>query len=211
MLLRPLRSRFEAKIWKRVPFPSPCAAYGCREEVRGERRDKKDKKKHKKSKGSSSSSSSSRKRERSSDGRRSSPSPRGHRSDDEIDRHRRRDGRRDDDDGGRGRRDDLPAKKCRRDDGDNERGRYSNGNAGNGGQQSGPPAWLRPNIRVRVIHKSYGGGRAYLGKGRVVDVPRVGQATVRMDLGELVLEGDAYKHRPCEVFLVVLDDLSSQG
>lgn len=51
-------------------------------------------------------------------------------------------------------------------------------------------AWLRANIRVRVVHKSYAGGRAYLGKGRVVDVPRIGQATVRMDLGELVLEGD---------------------
>ncbi|CAN0495557.1 unnamed protein product, partial [Hapterophycus canaliculatus] len=46
-----------------------------------------------------------------------------------------------------------------------------------------PPAgaWLRANIRVRVVHKSYAGGRAYLGKGRVVDVPRIGQATVRMD------------------------------
>ncbi|CAN0555010.1 unnamed protein product, partial [Ectocarpus sp. 12 AP-2014] len=55
-------------------------------------------------------------------------------------------------------------------------------------------AWLRANIRVRVIHKSYGGGRAYLGKGRVVDVPRVGQATVRMDLGELVLEGVKERH-----------------
>lgn len=50
--------------------------------------------------------------------------------------------------------------------------------------------WLRANIRVRVVSKSYAGGRAYLGKGRVVDVPRVGEATVRMDLGELVLEGE---------------------
>ncbi|CAM9910351.1 unnamed protein product [Ectocarpus sp. 6 AP-2014] len=163
-----------------------------REDGRRERRDKKDKKKHKKSGGSSSSSSS--KQERSSDGRRSSPSPRRRRSDEENDRHRRRDGRRDYDDGGRGRRDDIPAKKSRRDGGDSERGRYSNGNADNGGQQSGPPAWLQANIRVRVIHKSYGGGRAYLGKGRVVDVPRVGQATVRMDLGELVLEGVKERH-----------------
>ncbi|CAB1099405.1 unnamed protein product [Ectocarpus sp. CCAP 1310/34] len=159
-----------------------------REDARRERRENKDKKKHKKSGGSSSS-----KRERSSDGRRSSPSPR-RRPDDEVDRYRRRDGRRDDDDGGRGRRDDIPAEKSRRDDGDSERGRYSDGNAGNGGRQSGPPAWLRANIRVRVIHKSYGGGRAYLGKGRVVDVPRVGQATVRMDLGELVLEGVKERH-----------------
>lgn len=50
-------------------------------------------------------------------------------------------------------------------------------------------AWLRSNIRVRVVHKSYAGGRAYLGKGKVVDVPRVGEATIRMDLGDVVLEG----------------------
>ncbi|CAN0404221.1 unnamed protein product, partial [Scytosiphon promiscuus] len=50
-------------------------------------------------------------------------------------------------------------------------------------------SWLRASIRVRVVHKSYARGRAYLRKGRVVDVPRMGEATVRMDLGDLVLEG----------------------
>eukprot|EP00903_Cladosiphon_okamuranus_P008182 g7881.t1 len=71
-------------------------------------------------------------------------------------------------------------------------------NGGDGGQQrphlsaSETQAWLRPNIRVRVVHKSYAG--AYLGKGRVVDVPRIGQATVRMDVGDLVLEGVKERH-----------------
>lgn len=64
----------------------------------------------------------------------------------------------------------------------------SNGWGGDGSKR-GAANWLRPNIRVRVVHKSYAGGRAYRSKGRVIDVPRPGEATVRMDAGSLVLEG----------------------
>lgn len=54
--------------------------------------------------------------------------------------------------------------------------------------------WLRPDIRVRVVHKSYAGGRAHLGKGRVIDVPKPGEATVRMDSGGLILEGESRRN-----------------
>lgn len=71
-------------------------------------------------------------------------------------------------------------------------GKYrGDGDYGRAAAASEPP-WLRANIRVRVIHKTYAGGRAYLSKGRVVDVPRRGEATVRMDNGELVLEGRGF-------------------
>lgn len=133
---------------------------------------KKDKKKHKKS-----SSSSKRERERSSAERPQRDEKRGRREH------------------GRGGRTDTDYRKRPREAQGNGHG-DTNGhgvNNGGGGQQrphlsaSKPQAWLRPNIRVRVVRKSY--ARAYLGKGRVVDVPRIGQATVRMDLGDLVLEG----------------------
>lgn len=63
--------------------------------------------------------------------------------------------------------------------------------------------WLRPNIRVRVVHKSYASGRAYLGKGRVVDVPRLGEATVRMDVADLVLEGD-YRCKQRVLYIIAM-------
>lgn len=93
----------------------------------------------------------------------------------------------------RGHRDVSPPQERRRD------GVASNGshsgrdrtveNGRGGGKSVSDKAWLRSNIRVRVVHKSYAGGRAYLGKGKVVDVPRVGEATVRMDHDDVVLEG----------------------
>ena len=164
---------------------------------RKQERSKKEKKKHKKSKsddgggGGSSNGGSSRKRGKNE---RASPPP--HSDDDERGTRRRpipsdRDSRGRNEDG---RRDDASLNRKRpRDAGgrngfDEERTNIAGGGGGGGG--SSERSWLRANIRVRVVHKSYAGGRAYLGKGKVVDVPRMGEATVRMDLGNVVVEGE---------------------
>lgn len=159
----------------------------CRDNPDGDRRDGKKQKRSKKEKKKHKKSSSSSKRERDE---RASQSPPPY-SDEDIkyNKTNREPDSRDRHTDSRGRYNTSPNRKRPRDGSDknNDVGKYvSNGS----GRETLEPTWLRNNIRVRVVHKSYAGGRAYLGKGTVVDVPCVGEATVSMDLGSLVLEGN---------------------
>jgi len=48
--------------------------------------------------------------------------------------------------------------------------------------------WLYPNIRVRVVSKSYQSGKYYKKKGVVFDIVRPGECTLRLDSGKLLEE-----------------------
>ncbi|OUM70204.1 hypothetical protein PIROE2DRAFT_56889 [Piromyces sp. E2] len=48
--------------------------------------------------------------------------------------------------------------------------------------------WLYPNIRVRVVSKSYKSGKYYKKKGVVFDIARPGECTLRLDNGKLLEE-----------------------
>jgi len=59
----------------------------------------------------------------------------------------------------------------------------------NSSSQSKPKnTWLYPNIRVRVVSKSYKSGKYYKKKGVVFDIARPGECTLRLDNGKLLEE-----------------------
>ena len=54
-----------------------------------------------------------------------------------------------------------------------------------------PPTtpWLLPSIRTRIISKSFMGGKYYKSKTVIVDVTRVGEATVRIEDSGAIVHG----------------------
>ncbi|KAJ1425311.1 hypothetical protein B484DRAFT_451111 [Ochromonadaceae sp. CCMP2298] len=74
--------------------------------------------------------------------------------------------------------------------------RGSGGGGGGGGYDKPLPPrvyWLRENIRVKVVSKTLSDGRAYLQKGQILDVYKLGECSVRLD-GGAVLEGVRERH-----------------
>jgi hypothetical protein len=74
--------------------------------------------------------------------------------------------------------------------------RGSGEGGGEGGHDKAPPPrvyWLRENIRVKVVSKTLSDGRAYLQKGQILDVYKLGECSMRLD-GGAVLEGVRERH-----------------
>ncbi|ORX47256.1 hypothetical protein BCR36DRAFT_405341 [Piromyces finnis] len=63
--------------------------------------------------------------------------------------------------------------------------------------------WLYPNIRVRVVSKSYKSGKYYKKKGVVFDIARPGECTLRLDNGKLLEE---VKERYLETLIPEIND-----
>ncbi|KAJ3298003.1 hypothetical protein HK104_011298 [Borealophlyctis nickersoniae] len=69
----------------------------------------------------------------------------------------------------------------------------ANGSSRNGSSSLARRSWLRPHIRLRIVSKSFKGGRFYNKKCVVQDVVTMGECIARLESGD-ILEGLMEKH-----------------